>query len=269
MKYLQRGQFYGQTNEIIHLGGLTLTDTEYTKDKVDWHEHENAYFTFILDGNVLEGNKKEIYHCGAGSLLFHNWEDAHYNLKPAGFTRGFHIELDHNWFKSFEIDPNAIQGSISLLDPQLKILMYNLFKETKLKEQTKSLAINSLLIEMFNRMGAIQPDLSRKTPPWVGKIRSILLDLSSEDWTLNTLSHTLGIHPVHLSRDFTKYFHCNLSQYIRLLKVQRSLSLLSDQNYSLTNIAFECGFADQSHFTRSFKALNHINPAKYRKLLLK
>lgn len=267
MIYLPNGQFYGQTNEIIHLGGLTLTDTEYTHDKVDWHYHENAYFTFILDGKVLEGNKKEVYQCTAGSLLFHNWEDAHYNIKPAGFTRGFHIELEHNWFSKFEIDPNVMQGSISLSDPAVKILMYNLFKETKLDERTRSLAVDSLLVEIFNRMGAIKPDGSKKTPVWVSKIRGILQDLPSEDWTLYGLSQTLGIHPVHLSRDFTKYFHCNLSEYIRSIKIQRSLSLLPDLKHSLTDIAFECGFADQSHFIRSFKALNSINPARYRKLL--
>ena len=84
---LTTGQFYGHTNELLQLEGLTLTDTEYTHDYVDWHYHENAYFTFILDGLVLEGNKKETYHCSTGSLLFHNWQESHYISKPPGFTR--------------------------------------------------------------------------------------------------------------------------------------------------------------------------------------
>ena len=60
MKLLQTGQFYGQTNNTFLLNGLALTDTEYTQEKVDWHYHENAYFTFILQGNIIEGNKKEV-----------------------------------------------------------------------------------------------------------------------------------------------------------------------------------------------------------------
>ncbi len=82
MKKLHKGEFYGQTNATVHLEGLTLTDTVYTHDKVDWHYHQNAYFTFILQGNVMEGNKKEIFSCSAGDLLFHNWQDPHYNIKP-------------------------------------------------------------------------------------------------------------------------------------------------------------------------------------------
>ncbi len=91
METLKTGSFYGQTNQTLHLDFATITDTEYTHDKVDWHYHENAYFTFILDGKVIEGNKKEVYNCTAGSLLFHNWQDPNYNIKPKGYTRGFHI----------------------------------------------------------------------------------------------------------------------------------------------------------------------------------
>jgi AraC family transcriptional regulator len=97
MDNLKTGQFFGTTNETIHLTGITLTDTEYTHDKVDWHYHENSYFTFILNGKLVEGNKKETHTCESGGLIFHNWQEPHYNIKPKGYTRGFHIELKTQW----------------------------------------------------------------------------------------------------------------------------------------------------------------------------
>lgn len=112
MDSLHAGQFFGLTNTNIQLGGLTLTDTEYTHPYVDWHYHENAYFTFILCGEVVEGNQKEIYHCSAGSLLFHQWQEPHYNIKPNGFTRGFHVELRPDWFETHGLNKNSLQGSI-------------------------------------------------------------------------------------------------------------------------------------------------------------
>ena len=146
MKYLPTGQFYGQTNETICLDGITLTDTEYTHDKVDWHYHENPYFTFILQGNVIEGNKKEFYNCSAGTLLFHNWQEPHYNIKPKGFTRGFHIELELNWIDTFAFDLNNLQGNIHISNPDLKLLLHKIFKETKLNDSTTALSIQSLLL---------------------------------------------------------------------------------------------------------------------------
>ena len=57
----------------------------------------------------------------------------------------------------------------------------------------------------------------------------ILNDQFSESLTLDYLSETLNIHPVHLSRDFSKYFYCSLGEYIRKLKVQKSLQLISQK----------------------------------------
>jgi len=268
MKHLQTGQFHGQTNKTIQLNGLTLTDTEYTHDKVDWHYHENAYFTFILQGNVIEGNRKEVYNCTAGSLLFHNWQEPHYNIKPNGFTRGFHIELEQQWLQGFDFGLSDLTGSINILNPDLKLLLYKIFREVKIDDGTTSLSVQSLLLQLVEQMRHDNKISIQKKPLWVNKIREVLDNKFADNLSLTDLSANLGIHPVHLSRDFPKYFHCNLGHYIRKLKIERSLSLLSQKSNSLSAITFECGFSDQSHFARCFKEINGMNPLEYRKLIL-
>ncbi|MFV8347979.1 helix-turn-helix domain-containing protein [Flavobacterium sp. ZB4P13] len=267
MKQSLKGEFYGQTNKTINLEGITLTDTVYTHDKVDWHYHENAYFTFILQGNLIEGNKKEIYNCSAGSLLFHNWQDPHYNIKPEGFTRGFHIEIEQNWFDNLDFDTKDLQGSINISNSDLKFLMYKIFRETKVDDNQSQLSIQMLLLETLAKMLRNNQTKSNKKPNWVSEINMILNDQFSDNLSLDYLSKTLNIHPVHLSRDFSKYFNSSFGEYIRKLKVEKSLELISQKKLDLTAIAFECGFSDQSHFTRCFKEINGINPSEYRKIL--
>lgn len=267
MKQSQKGEFYGQTNKTINLDGITLTDTIYTHDKVDWHYHENAYFTFILEGNVIEGNKKEIYNCSAGSLLFHNWQEPHYNIKHEGFTRGFHVEIENDWFNNFEFNAINLEGSINIADPDLKFLLYKIFRETKADDDTTTLSIQTLLLETLTKMLEYNKSKSNKKPAWVSEINLILNDQFLDNLTLEYLSKTVNIHPVHLSRDFSKYFHSSLGEYIRKLKIQKSLQLISQRKLDLTTIAFDCGFADQSHFTRCFKEINGVNPSQYRKIL--
>lgn len=269
MKLSQKGEFYGQTNKTINLEGVTLTDTVYTHDKVDWHYHENAYFTFILQGNVIEGNKKEIYNCSSGSLLFHNWQEPHYNIKPEGFTRDFHIEIEKGWFDNLEFNTVDLQGSINISNPDLKFLMYKIFKETKVDDTAAQLSIQTLLLETLAKMLRANQTKSNKKPTWVSEVDTILNDQFLDNLSLEYLSKTLDIHPVHLSRDFSKYFNSSLGEYIRKLKVQKSLQLISEKSLDLTSIAFECGFSDQSHFTRCFKEINGINPSEYRKILFR
>ena len=269
MNLLQIGQFHGQTNKTIHLNGITLTDTEYTLPKVAWHYHENAYFTFILQGNVIEGNKKEIYNCSAGSLLFHNWQEAHYNIKPEGFTRGFHIELENTWFKDFSFDISALEGSINISNPDTKFLFYKILKETKAGDDVTNLSVQSLLLQVLSLLFRNYEIKNDKYPLWTGKVREILHDEFCKSHTLDDLVKSLGIHPVHLSRYFPKYFHCTLGEYVRKLRVERSLALLSNKHLPLTEIAFECGFADQRHFNRCFKKTMGVTPLTYKKLILR
>lgn len=267
MNHLQTGQFHGLTNNTIHLNGITLTDTEYTHDKVDWHYHENAYFTFILEGNVIEGNRKEIYNCSAGSLLFHNWQEAHYNIKPEGFTRGFHIELKNAWFKNFSYDISTLQGSINISNPDTKFLFYKIFKETKTCDDVSALSIQSLLLQVLAQLFRNDKVEQNRKPVWADKIKEILHDEFCKNHSLEDLVKTLGIHPVHLSRYFPKYFHCGLGEYVRRLRVGKSLALMANKQLSLTEIALECGFTDQSHFNRCFKDIMGVTPFVYKKLM--
>jgi AraC-like DNA-binding protein len=133
---------------------------------------------------------------------------------------------------------------------------------------TTALGVQALLLQLLNRMEREDKTGISHKPTWVQQLKELLHDNFAGQWSLNELSAELGIHPVHLSRDFSKYFHCTLGEYIRKLKVEKSLSLLSYKNKSLVDIAFECGFADQSHFGRCFKAINGINASEYRKIVL-
>jgi len=267
MKCSTTGQFYGTTHETIYLDGITLTDTEYSQHNVPWHFHENNYFTFILEGGMTEINKKQAYECCAGDLLFHNWQDTHYN-KPSGrFTRGFHVELNAQWFTAFD-KVNEVEGSIRIADPRVKKLMYQVVKEMKLAGPAAQLSIDALLLEIVGLLGNTKDREKDKTPAWVSRLREMLHE-QKEHGQLADLARSLNIHPVHLSGHFSKYFGMTLGDYIRTIKVQRALTLLPNDELSLTDISFECGFADQSHFIRSFKSLYHITPLRYRKFLLK
>ncbi len=267
MKQLQPGEFHGQTNHRIGFNGIILTDTEYTHEKVDWHYHENAYFTFILQGKVLEGDKKDTHHCTAGSLLFHNWQEPHYNIKPEGYTRGFHIELTNAWFTGFSCDIAELQGSFQIADPDTKFLFYKIFKETGTLDHLSALSIQDLLLQVFARQLSDHRYTQTHKPAWVAKIKDLLQDECCENHTLEDLVKTLDIHPVHLSRYFPKYFHCGVGEYIRKLRIGKSLALLSNKHMTLTEIAFTCGFADQSHFTRCFKEIMGVTPFTYKRLI--
>lgn len=267
MFILGTGNFFGQTNRKIHLNGITVNDAEYTQRHIDWHYHENPYFTFILQGKIIESNKKENHYCSAGTLLFHSWQEPHYNVKSEGSMRCLQIEFDKNCFDDFAFDTNILQGSFSIENPDIKFLLYKVFLETKIYDDVAATSIQMLLFDVLGQMLRFKQIEQNTKPLWAKKLKAILHDDYAEKLSLVNLSNELNIHPVHLSRDFSKYFHCTFGEYVRKIRVEKSLSFLPNKNLSLTKIAFDCGFADQSHFLRCFKQINGINPSAYRKLL--
>lgn len=270
MNLLRTGHFFGETKRVIRLCGITLTDTDTDDNQshVDWHRHENAYFTFILRGRIIEGNKKESYYCSAGSLLFHSLLEPHYNVKPEGHhTKCFHLEFEKGYFDEFALDVNALQGLFSIENADIKFLFYKLFRETESLDDMTPASVQMLLLEALGQLLHVKQIERQTRPLWAKKLKEILHDGYAETLSLKYLSNELNLHPVHLSRYFSKHFDCTYSEYVRKIRIEKSLSLLPDHKLSLTEIAFACGFADQSHFLRCFRQIIGISPSAYRKIL--
>ncbi len=258
MNKLKTGEFYGTHYQESTFENILVTDTEYTHSKVDWHFHENPYFTYLLQGKLFESNKKESYYLEPGSLLFHNWQDAHYNIKPPEYTRGFHIELKENWFSNYDIQITDFEGSINLKNPLIKNLMNKVFIESKINDQYSNMSIETYLIEIFNTIKASNSNI-QKRPIWAKKLQELILE-EDMDYSLKKIAAILKIHPNHLSRDFRRHFGTSLGNYIRLIKLNKAFCLINANKLSLTEICYQCGFYDQSHFISNFKRIYNTTP---------
>lgn len=260
MDILRSGEFFGTHYKKSVFDNILLTDTEYIHRNVDWHYHENPYFTFLLQGKLFESNKKQSYFLKAGSLLFHNWQDAHFNIKPPEYARGFHVEMNINWFLNFNFKLSDFEGSINLENPVIKTLMNKVFVESKINDQYSNLSIEVLLLEIFGNLKETEAK-QHTNPNWVNKLKELLYE-EETNYSLKTLSLALEIHPVHLSREFPKYFGTGLGNFIRLTKLNKALYLIASNQFSMTEICYQCGFYDQSHFISNFKKIYSSTPSK-------
>jgi len=262
---LKKGEYFGTHYHKLQLDNFLITDTEYTHDTVAWHTHENPYFTFLLQGKLLEANKKETYYLTPGTLLFHNWQDAHYNIKPPQFTRGFHIEMNSKWFKEYDLKSFDFQGSLHLNNPFAKELMAKIFFESKILDSNSQTSIELLLINLFSTIKNTSDKKDACIPNWVHLLKEILHEQPDICTSLTNLSRILDIHPVHLSRKFPTYFKSTMGHYIRRQKVNKATLLIINKKASMTEICYACGFYDQSHFITNFKKVYGYTPLQFSK----
>lgn len=260
-------QFQGSTLQTTAFAGVIASETQYDYEYIDWHYHDNPYFSLITSGNCREINKRGTIDCSTDTVLFHNYHDVHCNRRWGGISRHFQIELTQDWCRSLSLDPEQMPASTKIENPNIKLLFYNIYREVKLADRESGLTIESLLLKTFETMRGVEHVSTSTKPAWVNTLDEILHDNVDTTPSLRELSDQLDLHPVHLSRDFSRYFRCNFSEYVRRIKVERALALLRNRKLSLSDVALTCGFADQSHFIRCFKEFVSITPKAYRKLV--
>jgi AraC-like DNA-binding protein len=74
-----------------------------------------------------------------------------------------------------------------------------------------------------------------------------------------------GLSPSHFSRLMSERLGRSFSSLVTQMRVNRAKELLHHSQKSLSEIAAECGFFDQSHFNRSFRSETGYSPGEYRK----
>lgn len=87
---------------------------------------------------------------------------------------------------------------------------------------------------------------------------------SPEVWTIDKLTQKVGVTQKHLISLFKKYVGLTPKQFARICKFQKVIQLVEkQQQIEWTPIAYECGYYDQAHFIKEFKAFSGLNPSRY------
>jgi AraC family transcriptional regulator len=144
-----------------------------------------------------------------------------------------------------------------------------LFREIGSSAVPDDLTVESLLAEILALAARTPRSESRHTPPWLSRILDKLKTEHAHRLTLGELAREAGVHPVHLSRVFRRWVGEGISDYVHRLRVRAACEQMLAPETSLADLSFNSGFADQSHFTRSFHKITGMTPAAFRSTLLR
>jgi AraC-like DNA-binding protein len=87
--------------------------------------------------------------------------------------------------------------------------------------------------------------------------------------TLTEIAQQVKLSPFHFHRRFTELLGMTPKQYMLACQIHQSkVELLAGQK-ELAQIAKECGFAHQSHFTSRFKQATGLTPTRWRRMALR
>jgi AraC family transcriptional regulator len=84
-----------------------------------------------------------------------------------------------------------------------------------------------------------------------------------EDLSLSEIANELGMSQYYFCHLFKRSTGISPHQYLIQQRVERAKHLLKRSQLTITAIALECGFANQSHFAKSFRKHTGMNPKKF------
>lgn len=259
------GNYLGSQIDSYSLSGITITKSEYGAiANKDWHCHENAFFAYFLKGGNYEYRGAKEIKCSAGSLLFYKAMEPHCNRFYIDGSKIFHVEINNDWLSEYGLKDEKIKADL-IGDVNMKSIFKNILNEFAIRDELSKSSIGHMLIYLLNLL--LRNSNGNFGTAWTKKFDLIVNDSLHDSPTLKNISKQLNIHPVTLSKEFYKYYHCSFGDYIRALKVERSLSLLAKKNIPVNDVAYQCGFSDASNFIRSFKKVKGITPGNYRQLV--
>ena len=82
--------------------------------------------------------------------------------------------------------------------------------------------------------------------------------------TLHSLAGIARLSPSYLCRAFRTSMRCSPMHFVRQRRVAAAKQMMREGDLPLCELALRCGFADQAHFTRIFRAATGDTPRRWR-----
>lgn len=85
-----------------------------------------------------------------------------------------------------------------------------------------------------------------------------------QNLSLEDLSRLCNLSLSSFKREFSKYYNTSPAKYIRQRKLQKAASLLQVTELRISDVAFDSGFNDLAHFSKTFQKKYGVSPSEYR-----
>jgi AraC-like DNA-binding protein len=201
------------------------------------------------------------------TVLWRQADLTHRDKIEAASSRFFFVEIEKSFGQRIR-ETESVPDHLIEKNGRLTHLAYRLRNELVLGDGASGLIAEGITLEMLGTLTRAGRTMEKRPPRWLTRVVERLTDDFASDISSEELGREANVHPVHLASVFRRFYNESMGEYVQDLRIEHACKLLADFELPLAEIAVECGFSDQSHFTRVFKRRTGSTPGAFRNSLL-
>jgi len=255
---------------VPRLDNLELLHLKNNTHEYPTHMHEEHSIVLVLDGAESTTCRIGSHTAFAGDLLLINAEEVHSSKSVAAEYRVIKIKpktideivsglflykLETSCFPELIVKDSFLFGTLLRLHVTLEQ------EAASLKHESEFASAISLLLTRTNKRHLVFPRAGKETR-YTELVRDYLKANYAENVLLSDLTSITNLSPFYLLRVFHKRIGCPPHEYQTQIRIAHARKLLRE-GMSISSVALETGFFDQSHFSRNFKRIVGIPPGHY------
>jgi AraC-like DNA-binding protein len=246
-----------------------VTETRYGANaSLPCHAHEYACVVLVLRGSFQERFGAQERVGEPGMVIVRPAGESHSDRYLRAGGRCLNIELSPRWVAHVRGQLPVLDRSAAFRSSTFAMFGRRLHEELTHPDDVSPLAIESLTMSLLVDFARAEQRSTTRGPSWLQRVKERIQDDLSARVTLEDLALEVGVHPVHLATTFRRFYGITVASYLRQLRVEYACRELVGSDAPLADIALAAGFADQSHFGRTFKRAMRMTPAEYRAAVL-
>lgn len=223
--------------------------------QLDEHEHRNPYLSVYLTGAYRERSATQDAVVDRPAMALHPGGVVHADRTGRSGLDALVFELDPDWIEAVVPHLQDHRDSIYWTGPAASRRAALLAEAWLRPNADANAAVQSLraVLEGF-------PPVSEPTsvPVWLDEA------LCGANASAVAVARQLQRNSASVARTFAAHQGESLREVRRRERVGRAARLLRETDLPLAAVAADCGFCDQAHMNRGFKAIFHRTPRELR-----
>ena len=231
--------------------------------------HESMELLCVLDGSGCVIHDGVRYDVAKGDIVAVNAYTVHRVVSHAEMPV-FCVIINRNFCQYNGIDPNRLQfQNIIRDDPRLTALFQSVMaayedQDDPFYNASFKSALLNLLLYLCRNYSTPRPEGVTDAPALehVGQAVGFIKANFAQKISVEDIAASVGLSKYHFLREFKRITGRTPNHFLNAIRCQYARNLLEGGRYSIKEVAFLCGFTNNSYFANVFRQYMGVLPSQ-------